>query len=185
MGMLTASQIQKDWEAGVIEITPFDPAQLNINSYDLRIGDTYKIIKTAAPGLCMDPHNIRIDTKEIVEYEERDIPEYGMQLQPGELYLIPTLERVGTDYYIPMVTGRSSLGRIGVSVHCEAGFGDIGYHGVWTLQLKSTYKTVIYPYTRVAQVYFMTPVGEIDTLYHGKYQGAAGASGSKLHVDLN
>ena len=93
-------------------------------------------------------------------------------------------EHIHTEYFEPIITGRSSMGRLGIAVHQEAGFGDIGFNGTMTLQLKVTYPTRIYPYFPMAQVYFLTPHGEIKDLYNGKYQNATGIAGSKAYQDF-
>lgn len=194
-GMLTGSKIIEEYDLGRIEIDNFDKACVNPNSYDLKIGNTYKTIESdqklkycAAPqSLSINDIVIPIDElslKEPIEYEEHEISDEGVVLYPGTLYLIPTLNKIHTDYYIPIITGRSSMGRAGISVHKEAGFGDIGFNGSWTLQVTVTYPIRIFKNIRMAQVYFITPYGDIDMLYHGKYQNSDTANGSKAYLDF-
>lgn len=191
-GGLTGEAIRQAIHSGKIFINPYDPKNINPNSYNLRIGNTIATIRPNRQGIFLEePTNIpkeynwvEIDLKEKVEYDVSKIPEDGIMLQPDELYLVPTMERIHTDYYEPIITGRSSMGRLGISVHQEAGFGDIGFNGNMTLQLKVTYPTRIYPHFPMAQVYFLTPHGEIKDLYHGKYQGAVDIAGSKAYLDF-
>lgn len=186
-GMLTGAKIIDEYENGRIEITNFDKACVNPNSYDLKIGNTYKTIKLDQKYLSKNVIAIPIDElslKEPIEYEEHEISDEGVVLYPGTLYLIPTLNKIHTDYYIPIITGRSSMGRAGISVHKEAGFGDIGFNGAWTLQVTVTYPIRIFKNIRMAQVYFITPYGEIDMLYHGKYQNSDTARGSESYLDF-
>ena len=61
------------------------------------------------------------------------IPEDGLLLEPQKLYLGRTIEYTATEGYVPMLEGRSSIGRLGLFVHVTAGFGDIGFKGFWTL----------------------------------------------------
>ena len=181
--MLTGSEIYKQFLHGTIEINPFDPNRINPNSYDLHIGNKvteYQTTYETIPGGCIDPVKGDIPgtyTKELEEGERYII-------YPNKLYLIPTKERVFTERYVPLITGRSSIGRYGISVHQEAGFGDIGFNGHWTLCLTSLYPFAIYPGMRIAQIYFLTPEGSIDRLYHGKYQNADGAIPSRLVEDF-
>lgn len=202
-GILTASAIEHEiYVTNHIIITPYDSNQLGINSYDLRIGDHVKTIcptRTEKYWGSPDPtpdgyipavsverqrNFIELDIREKVEYEDIKIPETGLVLEPNTLYLIPTQEYIRTDYFEPLITGRSSMGRMGIQVHCEAGFGDIGFAGCWTLQVKVTYPTRIYPGSRMAQVYFLTPHGDITKLYHGKYQNATDALGTESYKDF-
>jgi dCTP deaminase len=75
---------------------------------------------------------------------------------------------MGSDYYVPLIGGRSSTGRLGLFVHITAPLGDIGYHGCWTLQLKATIPIRIYARQAIGQILFVVPQGKI-TLYQGKY----------------
>ncbi len=84
------------------------------------------------------------------------IPKEGLLLQPGRVYLARTVERTFTDKYVPMLEGRSSVGRLGISVHVTAGFGDIGFNGHWTLEITVEQPTVIYPDVEICQIYYHT-----------------------------
>ena len=108
------------------------------------------------------------------------IPESGFVLQPGVLYLGRTNEAIATNYYIPMINGRSSGGRLGLSVHICAGFGDIGFDGTFTLEISVVEPLIIYPNMEIAQVCFHTPHGKTDRLYHGKYSGQIDATPSRM-----
>ena len=57
------------------------------------------------------------------------IPREGLVLQPNQLYLGRTVERTETHNFVPMIEGRSSIGRLGLFVHVTAGFGDVGFCG--------------------------------------------------------
>lgn len=166
-GILTGSEIHKQVKNGRIEISPYNEKNLNPNSYNIHTGyeitmyDDISILDMRLGGT-MQP---TIKTT---------IPDSGYILRPGNLYLIPTLEVIGSDYYEPIITGRSSIGRLGVSLHQEAGFADIGYHGQLTMQIKVTYPTKIYPELSIGQIYFITPVGEIKK-YDGRYQNSRGS----------
>lgn len=170
--MLTGEMIQREYDAGRIMITEFKKENLNPNSYNITIGDQFSMYK--------DITHIDLKNKETYsETEVYKISDEGVILRPGNLYLIPTKEIIMTEHYIPLITGRSSIGRLGIAVHQEAGFGDIGYSGIWTMQVKVTYPTKIYPHIQIGQVYFLTPHGPVGTLYTGKYQGSAGATASR------
>lgn len=189
-GFLTGAAIDEDVREGLISIEPYDPANLNPNSYNLSIGNTCKILDfnhetVVNPFIDISPLNIEatyryIDAAKPIQYTDIEIPEEGLILRPGELYLIATNETIGTDCYIPMITGRSSMGRMGVSVHQEAGFGDIGYHGKWTLQVTVVKPVKIYPNMKMAQMYMVVPSGDTSIKYKGKYQNSDTAKGSEI-----
>lgn len=186
-GFLTGAAIDEDVKNGLISIEPYDPANLNPNSYNLSIGDVMlECVGNDYLHNRYDENNLdyMIDLKNPIKYQEVKIPEDGIILKPGKLYLIATKEYIGSDHYIPMITGRSSLGRAGVSVHQEAGFGDIGYHGKWTLQVTVTLPTKIYPNMKMAQMYMVVPSGNTSITYNGKYQNSTEAKGSEISKDF-
>lgn len=109
------------------------------------------------------------------------IPEEGLVLWPGVLYIGRTLERTATDKFIPMINGRSSVGRLGISVHITAGFGDIGFDGTWTLEITVAEPVRVYPCSEIAQVCFFKPCGKIKKLYKGRYQNQIDATASRFY----
>lgn len=172
-GMLTGSEIANSVNLGDIVISDFNTAQLNPNSYNLTMGDTLRTFKT------FGPFKPAIDSKCPPKMREIKIPQTGVLLKPGRLYLASTVEKVSTNEYVPIITGRSSVGRLGIKVHQEAGFGDIGFSGNWTLQISVLMPTRIYPNMQLCQVYFLTTKGYRDVLYNGKYQNANGIQETK------
>ena len=110
-----------------------------------------------------------------------EIPEEGYVLQPGVLYIGRTVERTWTDKFIPMINGRSSGGRLGISVHITAGFGDIGFDGTWTLEITAVEPVRIYPNVEIAQVCYFKPVGKIGKLYRGRYFGQEHPTASRFY----
>lgn len=176
-GILTGHEIARQVQLGNIKLENYDPSNLNPNSYNLYSGDTVTIYRDIGIIDLKNPDTYaRTQTFKIDEHG-------GFVLRPGTLYLIPSGVSMETKKFEPLITGRSSIGRLGIVVHQEAGFGDIGFSGVWTLQVKVTYPTRIYPKMPIFQVYFLTPHGKIAQLYHGKYQNSQGAVPSKLHDD--
>lgn len=112
---------------------------------------------------------------------EFEIPEDGYVLQPGVLYIGRTVERTATDKFIPMINGRSSGGRLGISIHICAGFGDIGFDGTWTLEITVVEPVKVYPYAEIAQVCYFTPAGKKGKLYRGRYFGQEDATASRFY----
>lgn len=57
-------------------------------------------------------------------------------IQPGEMWLASTKETIALGPgYAAQVGGKSSLGRLGLTVHQTAGFIDPGFHGQVTLEI--------------------------------------------------
>lgn len=124
----------------------------------------------------MNPIDMMSDN-EVIEFT---IPEEGYILRPGILYIGRTVERTFTEKFIPMLDGRSSGGRLGISIHICAGFGDIGFDGTWTLEITVVEPVIVYPYKEIAQVSYFKPYGSIKKLYRGRYYGQEDATSSRF-----
>ncbi len=158
--ILTGKEIERRLGNDII-IEPYVAEQLNPNSYNLRLHNELLIYK----GDVLDP-------KENNETETLVIPEEGLVLEPGQLYLARTLEYTETQGLVPMILGRSSVGRLGITVHITSGFGDIGFCGYWTLQLTCVKKVRIYPNMKICQIFYHNVLGEYDNYSSKKYQGS-------------
>jgi dCTP deaminase len=136
-------------QSKTIVIEPFETGSLGTNSYDVHLAETLKIYKAT-----FDQWNrpLPLDVLEPRETVEIDIPEEGYVLKPGELYLGATVEYTESHEHVPMLSGKSSLGRLGLSVHVTAGTGDVGFCNHWTLEL-----TVVHP----LRVYAGMPIGQL------------------------
>ncbi len=86
-GKEIARRIGKD-----IIIEPFNPEQLNPNSYNLRLHDELLVYS--------DPV---LDMKKPNAYERIRIPEEGLVLEPNKLYLGRTMEYTATEGLVPML----------------------------------------------------------------------------------
>ena len=112
------------------------------------------------------------------------IPPEGFLLSPGTLYLGRTLEYTETDGFVPMLEGRSSVGRLGLFVHVTAGFGDVGFHGYWTLEMFCVQPVTIYPGVPICQIYYHAIQGDYTSYQRGKYQDNTGIQPSLLYKDF-
>lgn len=171
--ILSGKEIEKEVRNGNIKIEPFDRSKINPNSYNLTLSDELVVYK-----------NKTLDMKENNPTARLIIPKEGLLLQPGRVYLARTVERTFTDKYVPMLEGRSSVGRLGISVHVTAGFGDIGFNGHWTLEITVEQPTVIYPDVEICQIYYHTIKGDYDLYSSGKYQNNTGIQSSMMYKDF-
>ncbi|CCK26721.1 nucleotide-phosphate interconversion protein [Streptomyces davaonensis JCM 4913] len=170
--ILTGPEITEAASDGRIVISPFNPAQVNPNSYNVCLGDR---LLTYTDDV-IDPYRPNA-TREII------IGEDGYVLRPDQLYLGHTVEQVGSDQYVPLLFGRSSVGRLGLFVEITAPIGDIGFHGQWTLMLSPVQPLRVYPGMKIGQIMFFVSLGEVD-LYRGKYQSSAGPQESRYWKDV-
>lgn len=125
-----------------------------------------------------------LDPKIDNQYRISDIPDDGMLLMPGELYLTQTAEYTETRDLVPMVEGRSSWGRLGLFIHITAGFGDVGFCGHWTLEMTVVRPLIIYPGVEIAQIFYHMPHGACSEYVSDKYQHNKGVQPSKLWKEL-
>ena len=100
------------------------------------------------------------------------------------MYLGRTVEYTETDKYVPMLEGRSSIGRLGLYIHVTAGFGDVGFSGYWTLEMHCLQPIRIYPNVEICQIYYHTINGEYDLYSSGKYANNQGIQESRLYQDF-
>lgn len=156
-----------------IKITPYNESQLNPNSYNLTLHNEV---------LVYDNHIL--DMKNENKASKIIIPEEGMLLDPGKLYLGRTIEYTETDKYVPMLEGRSSIGRLGLFVHITAGFGDVGFSGFWTLEMFCVQPIRIYPGVQICQIFYHSIEGDYDLYKSGKYQKNSGIQPSLLFKDF-
>lgn len=170
--ILTGKEIKKRLGKD-IKIEPYNDDQLNPNSYNLRLHNELMIYTDDV--LDMKAKNA---TKTIT------IPEEGYVLMPGELYLARTEEYTETQGLVPMILGRSSVGRLGIAVHRTSGFGDIGFCGYWTLQLTCIKPVRIYAGMKICQIFYHDILGEYDSYSSDKYQGSDAIIPSKLYNEL-
>jgi len=157
-----------------IFIEPFDANQINPNSYNLKLHNELHVYQDDV-----------LDMKKNNEIEKIIIPETGYKLEPGILYLGRTIERTHTDKYVPMLEGRSSVGRLGICIHVTAGFGDIGFNGFWTLELFCIKPVIIYPNVEIGQIYYHEIKGEYDLYRSGKYNNNKGIQRSLMYKDFH
>lgn len=156
-----------------IVIEPFDEKYLNPNSYNLRLHNELLVYEEDV-----------LDMKKVNRARSIIIPEDGLIIEPGRLYLGRTFEYTKTENYVPMLEGRSSIGRLGLYIHVTAGFGDVGFSGYWTLEIQCIQPIRIYPMVEVCQIYYHTIEGDYDKYISGKYQNNSGIQPSLLYKDF-
>jgi dCTP deaminase len=156
-----------------IVIKPFNDKQLNPNSYNLRLHNELLVYQ-----------NYNLDMKAENKANKMTIPDDGFILESNKLYLGRTLEYTKTENYVPMLEGRSSIGRLGLFVHITAGFGDVGFRGYWTLEMFCIQPVKIYPEIEICQIYYHGIEGIFEKYNSGKYQNNEGIQPSLLFKDF-
>lgn len=170
--ILSGKEIQRHMGKDIV-IRPFDPKRLNPNSYNLSLHNELLVYE-----------NKLLDMKVPNPVKTLTIPESGLVLEPDKLYLGRTNEFTQTDRFVPMLEGRSSVGRLGLFIHVTAGFGDVGFAGYWTLEIFCVQPIRIYPNVEICQIYYHDIHGEYEPYQSGKYQNNTGIQPSLLYKDF-
>lgn len=171
--ILSGQQIQANLGRH-IHIEPFHAEQLNPNSYNLTLHNELMVYEEVVLDMCK-PNRVRRLT----------IPPEGLILGPNQLYLGRTVERTETHNFVPMIEGRSSVGRLGLFVHVTAGFGDVGFCGYWTLEMFAVQPVRIYPGVQICQIFFHEISGPFTEYSSEKYQNNRDIQPSLLFKELN
>jgi dCTP deaminase len=170
--ILSGLEIERRMGSDIV-IEPYDRKLLNPNSYNLRLSDELLVYK-----------NHELDMAKPNDFERSTIPAEGLLLQPNKLYLGRTLEFTATENLVPMLEGRSSVGRLGLFIHVTAGFGDVGFRGFWTLEILCVQPVRIYPGVEICQIFYHTLEGKYENYKSGKYQNNQGIQPSFLYKDF-
>lgn len=171
--LLSGLEIERHLGHDAIFIDPFDRKNLGPNSYNLTLNDR----------LLVYTEDI-LDMKKDNEYKYITIPKEGLVLKPNKLYLGRTNEYTTTKGFVPMLEGRSSIGRLGLFVHVTAGFGDVGFEGFWTLEIHCIEPIRIYPNVPICQIYYHTILGEYEPYSSKKYHQNSDVQTSRLYMDF-
>ncbi len=154
---LSDLEIKKCIANGDIVISPYDEESLGTNSYDVHL----------SPHLAMYRDRV-LDSKVNNPLVHWEIPETGFTLMPGNFYLGTIIEYTEAHKHIPQIDGKSSSGRLSINIHATAGRGDVGFTGVWTLEIFVFVPVTVYPGMPIGQVYWDEVTGEVDRPYNSR-----------------
>jgi dCTP deaminase len=183
--ILTDNQILKGLAEGTIVIEPYRREYLGTNSYDIHLSkymtvygihseDCIKsltakhLTETDITLLQKSFKIVQLDAKIQNPTTEFEIPETGILLVPGILYLGSTLEYTETNAHVPFLEGKSSMGRLGTDIHATAGKGDVGFRNYWTLEISCIQPVRIYPGMPVGQMIYFETSDDIENYYNKK-----------------
>ncbi|NQT38845.1 MAG: dCTP deaminase [Planctomycetes bacterium] len=159
---------------GNIVIDPFEPSRLNPNSYNLTLHNELLVYEEVV----LDMHKDNRVRREV-------IPPEGFVLQPSQIYLGRTAERTETHNLVPMIEGRSSIGRLGLFVHVTAGFGDVGFCGYWTLEMFAVQPVRVFAGVEICQIFYHELRGQVTEYTSDKYQDNHDIQPSLLFKEIN
>jgi len=139
-------ELEKTIRDGELIIKPFDTSLINPNSIDLRLGDQF--LTYLSDDTVVDPFDASTINKSLKEtFYAKSIIVY-----PGDFILARTLEEIKLpDFYVARVEGKSSLARLGITIHQTGGWIDSGFGGTITLEISNVNK-------RPVKLYVGTPI---------------------------
>lgn len=189
MAILSDKTIKEYLKEGKIVIDSLkDEQQIQPSSVDMRLGDEFKVFKVIRKPY-IDPK----DEEDIAEYmESSTVPEgEAFIIHPNEFALATTQEYVKVpDDLVARVEGRSSMGRLGVTMHVTAGYVDPGFEGRITLEISNigAMPVALYPGQRVCQLVFETMTTPAELPYghpkrNSKYMKQLKPESSRVKLD--
>ena len=190
MAILSDKDIKEHLKSGKIVINPLTNPKVQIqpSSVDLRIGREFKGFRIIRKP-CIDP----MDQSDLESYMESFYIDEGEPfiIHPGEFALATTYETIKLPHdLVARVEGRSSMGRLGVTMHVTAGYIDPGFQGKITLEISNIGKmpVALYSGQRVCQIVFETMTSPSERPYghperDSKYMGQKSPVTSKIKHD--
>lgn len=147
--------ILSDWDIanaigrGIIKIDPLKHEDIRTNSVDVHLSEHLTEYLTEQ----LTEHGV-LDARIENKTKSYSIDIDGFVLMPGILYLGSTIEYTEAHEHVPFLEGKSSVGRLGISVHSTAGVGDVGFCGHWTLEISVVQPVRVYARMPIAQLIF-------------------------------
>ena len=141
--ILTGQKIEEEVANGRIIITPFDKQDIATNSYDFHLADKLLVYK-----------DNKLDFLKDNPMEEIIIPKEGLELSPDKIYIGKTKEIIGSKYYVPIIRGRSSTGRLGIYINITSDLKNLGDISPCELTIHVVEPLIIYPNIKIGQVTF-------------------------------
>jgi dCTP deaminase len=174
-GILPDHQILRALSEGLVCIDPFDERRVQPASYDLTLHSEALRVVSGHPMV-----DLRSTTPS--DYMEKVTIKDGYLLHPGSCLLTSTLESISLGpSIVARVEGKSTLGRLFLSVHITAGFIDPGWNGRITLEMVNhgPLTIVLWPGMKIAQLSFTKMSSESQVPYGSPklgshYQGQVG-----------
>ena len=168
---LSDVDIKKGVESGALTIQPFNVNQLQLASYDVTLGNEFEVVDRHQIGASDPARKIYPATRKLV------VPDDGeFVLHPGENVLGKQREFIGVDNeHLIILSGKSSLARIGLVVHNTAMLFNPGHHFYPTFELvnASSIPIILRPGMQVAQILFAKLTSPTSKSYDevGRYDG--------------
>jgi dCTP deaminase len=168
--ILSDVDIRKALADGRIRITP-EPdldAQLGSVSVDFRLGTTFMVFEHSRHSF-IDPRSPQSIGEAMRTIEVA--PEEPFIMQPGDFALASTVESLELpDNLLGRLEGRSSIARLGITVHSTAAVFEPGWVGTATMELSNLGRMAValYPGMRICAFSFEEVSSPVSVPYRMK-----------------
>jgi dCTP deaminase len=165
-------------------VAPYDDKAIQPASIDLKLGTSFRVFSEVNYSEVGSIFATTIDLADYRDHSKKRTVPVGRSLiiMPGEFLLGSTLEKLRIPDQIAMyLDGKSSIGRLGLSVHVTAGYFDPGFEGVGTLELVNfgPYPIRLRPGLFICQSRWLRLSGIPNQTYQGRYHGDMEAVASR------
>ncbi|MGW4747289.1 dCTP deaminase [Streptomyces sp. NPDC004290] len=150
-------EIWRQMGCGGVVISPAVHGQENPVSFNYHLAPVLRIHTAGV-----------IDSRAVNDLKEITIPDEGIVLEPGRIYLGTTMEKIGSITHVTSLIGRSSLGRLGMFLQFNADLSNVGTVHQWTLEIKVVQPLRVYAGMEVGQVTFWRTRGAPQD-YRGRF----------------
>ena len=168
--ILSDRDIVRALEAGRIRITPAPDltTQLGSVSIDFRLGTTFMVFEHSRHSY-IDPRQPQSigDAMRTIDVA----PDEAFIMQPGDFALASTVESLELpDDLLGRLEGRSSIARLGITVHSTAAVFEPGWIGTATMELSNLGRmpVALYPGMRICAFSFEEVSSPVLTPYRAK-----------------
>lgn len=166
--ILSKQEILKAVKNGRIAIAPFEKENVGAVSVDLRLGNYFRPLRASKQAIRLSnrAHYPNAFEKEIF------VPDgSGLKILPGRMVLGITKEKITlAPGYAGWLQGRSTIARLGLSVHVSSSLVQPGSSNVQVLEIvnNSPSEFVLVPGVRVCQIVFEEVRG--SAVYAGAFR---------------
>ena len=168
--ILSDRDIRRALTEGRIKIDPMPDleTQLGSVSVDFRLGSTFMVFEHSRHSF-IDPRQPQSigEAMRTIEVGEDD----RFIMQPGDFALASTIETLELpDDLLGRLEGRSSIARLGITVHSTAAVFEPGWIGTATMELSNLGRMAValYPGMRVCSFSFETVSSPVEVPYRAK-----------------
>jgi dCTP deaminase len=185
MTILVDWQLRSLINGGALKILPLGVDAIQPNSVDVRLNNSFAGYNDAYMYMVLDPY----DKESTLLGLQRSTSDKVL-LKKGAFLLAETMEHIMLpDNICAMLEGKSSLARLGITVHQTGGFIDCGFEGTLTLELsnENARPIILRAGMPIAQLVFhKTADAEIpyNKRKTAKYNKQEGATGSRYHENV-